>query len=161
MVHQIKKRIDVNAPVTECYRIWSDFENLPRFMKNVLRVQRHGNIEEAWHWVLKGPFGTTLECDVRIDSMLPNNAISWSSLPESDIATSGTVNFQPEPEGGTRISYAGAYEAPMGELGTLVADFIENPGEIIDISLVNFKKLVEGEAYEEDLGIGPVVQNRF
>ena len=71
---RIQDSIEVNAPISECYRMWENFENFPNFMKNVESVQDLGN--GLWHWKVHGPMGVTTEWDAEVHGKSTNEAIS-------------------------------------------------------------------------------------
>ena len=160
MARKVEKVIEVNAPVETCFRVWMDFENYPTFMKHVERVQATEN-PNIWHWEIKGPFGKTLQWDAQIDFMEPNKVIAWKSVHHAEIATTGSVNFQPEPNERTRIYFSMSYEPPGGGLGEFIAGVIEDPDKLVEDALIGFKKHMEHRdptSEEEQRG---VIQSGF
>lgn len=138
----IHKTINVNAPVEEVFAFWSNWENFPRFMSNVREIKDLGNGRS--HWVVAGPAGISVEWDAVITKYEPNQVIAWKSEPGSLIANAGMVQFQPNEQGGTRVTIRLAYNPPAGALGHLVAAiFGADPKRQMDEDLLRFKSLIE------------------
>jgi uncharacterized membrane protein len=115
--------IIINKPVDEVYRFWKDFENLPRFLGYVSSVRTTG--DRKTHWVAQGPGNTTIEWDAEIVNDLPNQRITWRSLPGAHVSNTGSVEFEPAPgnrgtivrvqiDYGTRAHGIGAAVAALG-----------------------------------------------
>src|SRR5262249_30590570 len=126
----------------ELYRFWRNFENLPRFMHNLVSVTSAGNRS---HWVARGPLGMHAEWDAEIITEEPNRLIGWRSLEGSEVATAGSVHFEPAPGGrGTQVRIEMKYDPPAGKVGTLIAKlFGESPDRQIQDDLRRFKQLME------------------
>lgn len=160
----IRKTINVNAPVDEVFAFWRNWENFPRFMRNVREVRDLGNGRS--HWIIAGPAGISVEWDAEITRLIPNDVIAWKSVPGSVIANAGIVQFQPNRDGGTRVDIRLSYNPPAGALGHLVATiFGANPKREMDEDLVRFKSLIEtgkatadGETVTRDEFVGMALE---
>jgi uncharacterized membrane protein len=138
----IQKAINVDAPVEQVYEFWTHFENFPRFMAHVKEIGDQGNGRS--HWVVAGPVGTPVEFDAMITKQLPNQVIAWRSLPDQTVQTAGLVRFDPNPDGGTRITVQMSYTPPAGALGHVVASlFGVDPKRAMDEDLTRLKTLLE------------------
>jgi uncharacterized membrane protein len=73
----VTKSVVVNAPVSQVFNFWRNFENFPRFMENIESIQSTG--EDLSHWKSKGPLGTTVEWDAKTTSVQENKKIAWQS----------------------------------------------------------------------------------
>ena len=141
-VVEIQKAINVNTPVEQVYEFWTHFENFPRFMAHVKEIRDQGNGHS--HWVVAGPAGTPVEFDAMITKQLPNQVIAWKSLPEQTVQSAGLVRFDPNPDGGTRITVQMSYNPPAGALGHAVASlFGVDPKRAMDEDLARLKTLLE------------------
>ena len=60
----VEESVTINRPLSELYRFWRDFENLPKFMEHLESVSMRE--EGVSHWVAKGPAGMPVEWDARI-----------------------------------------------------------------------------------------------
>jgi uncharacterized membrane protein len=137
----VEESIIINKPVSEIYRFWRNFENLPKFMKHLDSVsQREAGIS---HWVARGPAGTRVEWDARIINEIDDKLIGWQSLEGSDVSTAGSVTFR-ETYGGTEVRVHLQYNPPAGKLGAAVAWlFGEEPNVQIHDDLERFRQLME------------------
>lgn len=138
----IQKSINVDAPVKQVFEFFSNFEQLPRFMSHLIEVRETG--EGMLHWVAKGPAGSRFEWDAVVTEMVPNETISWKSVPGSMVGNAGTVRFQPNEKGGTRIDVRMCYNPPAGAIGHGIASFFGvDPKSAMDEDLVRLKSLIE------------------
>ena len=128
-------------PVSEVFRFWRNFENLPTFMQHLeLVAEREEGIS---HWVAKGPAGMTVEWDARIINEIDNKVIGWQSLDGSMIAAAGSVNFR-DTGRGTDVRVHLQYNPPGGTLGAAVARMLgEEPSIQVMEDLRRFKRLLE------------------
>jgi uncharacterized membrane protein len=142
---RVEQSIEVNAPIDLCYQVWSNFEQFPRFMKNVESIRRKGNAN-VWQWTVKGPLGKHVTWDAEVDALRPNSIVSWHSVRNAEVDNSGAVTFKELNMGRTRVDVVISYEPPAGGVGEFVADIFSNPEKMIKEDLANFKNLVEQEA---------------
>lgn len=140
---RVRKVIIVNRSPEEIYRYWRDFQNLPRFMKNLESVQVLS--EERSHWVAKGPGGKKVEWNAEIIEDRPNERIAWRSFEGADVPNSGSVSFEPAPGGrGTLVRVEMQYSPPGGLLGATFAKlFGRAPEQQIEEDLRRFKQVME------------------
>jgi uncharacterized membrane protein len=138
---EVQKTINVNAPVEQVFRFWTDYENFPRFMANVLEVRVHGNRS---HWVVHGPAGVPVEWNSEVSRTEPNALIEWRSTPDSPVKQEGSVRFEPNEERGTRVTVHLRYLPPVGALGHAVATiFGADPKHEMDADLMRMKTMIE------------------
>lgn len=142
----VKRSVTIGKPRDELFRIWRNFENLPRFMKHLDRV----DVDEAGggmrsHWVAKAPLGRQVEWDSQIIAETENEHIAWKSLPGSLVESIGSVQFSDAPAGrGTIVSVSMQYHPPAGSMGAAVAKLLgEEPDMQVRESLRNFKQMME------------------
>ena len=140
---RVKKSMTVNRSPDELYAFWRDLENLPRFMKHVRSVQRHGNGRS--HWVVAGPRGTVFKWDAQITVDRPNEMIAWQTVPGSSVDHRGYVKFVPAPGSrGTEVHVALEYQPPGGEAGKLLGSLLGGITEQeIQEQIRNFKSIME------------------
>lgn len=164
----VHKTIQVNAPIEDVFGYWAEFENFPRFMANVLDVQRTSS--NCWHWVVRGPAGTKLEWDAELTVFEPERVLAWKSLPGAAVENAGSVHFAPEGQNGTRVDVHISYHPPAGALGHSVAALLgRDPKAEMDEDLLRFKSLMEegkttakGETVlRSDIPAGPVESVHF
>jgi uncharacterized membrane protein len=132
----------VNVSPQQCYEFWRNFENLPKFMDYLTSVR---NTEgQRSHWVAEVG-GQTFEWDAEIESDVPNERITWHSLPGSEVVNSGAVEFERAPGGrGTIVRVQMDYGNMMQALASAVATVAgKHPEQLIRKELVRFKQVME------------------
>ena len=140
---RVEKSIAVNREPQECYAMWRNFENLPRFMAHLESVQLTG--DNRSHWMAKAPAGTNVEWDAEVTHDEPNALIAWRSLDGTDVENAGAVRFLPQTSGkGTIVSVKMQYKPPAGAIGaTLARLFGEEPGIQVQQDLRRFRAVME------------------
>jgi len=132
----------VNASPEQTYRLWRDLSNLPRFMRHVKSI----NVLDDTHseWVVLGPMDQEIRWYAEIIEDAKNERISWQSLPDSLVTTSGSVEFRPHPAGrGTYVSATVRY-APGSKLTKAVSTMLgKHPQFMVREDLRRFKALLE------------------
>jgi uncharacterized membrane protein len=139
----VRESIRLERPIAEVYQFWRRLENLPSFMTHLERVEETS--DRLSHWVAAGPAGFAVEWDAEIINEVDNKVLGWRSLPGSDVATAGSVNFDPVRGGrSTQVSVHLQYAPPAGKAGALVASlFGREPSQTIREDLRHFKQLLE------------------
>jgi uncharacterized membrane protein len=140
---KVEKSVTISRSPEELFKFWRNFENLPRFMNHLESVHVTG--EGRSHWVAKAPAGSSVEWDAEIYNEKENELIAWRTLDNPDVASAGSVRFEPAAGGrGTIVRVVLKYDPPGGKLGAFVARlFGENPEQQIDEDLGRFKQLME------------------
>lgn len=137
------KTVTINRPRAELFAFWRDFNNLPRFMENIVSVEPTGR--DRMIWTIKAPLGQQVEVETEIVSEHENELISWRSVLGSHIDTEGRVAFRDAPGGrGTEVEAIVAYDPPGGELGRWIAKIFQREPAIQGRrELKRFKMLME------------------
>ena len=146
----VRRSITVRRPIEEVYRFWRDPENLARYSQHLESVSVNGSRS---HWVARAPAGKNVEWDSEIVEDVPNETIAWRSLPDSEIANEGTVEFSSAPgDRGTEVRVVLRYDAPAGRPGaTIGMKFGEEPDQQLRDDLRRFKQVLEtGEVVLSD-----------
>jgi len=137
----VQESVEVQAPVADVFRYWSNFENFPTFMSNVEEVRMTG--KDTSHWSVKGPLGKSVQFDAKTTQMDPERGIGWNTT-EGDVMTSGEARFEEVAPGRTRIDVTMNYSNPPGgAVGEAVANVLSNPERNLKEDLQNFAKIVE------------------
>ena len=140
---KVEKSVTVNRPAAELYGFWRNFENLPSFMNHLESVTVTG--PNRSRWVAKAPGGTTVEWDAEVYNEKEGELVAWRTLEGSQVASAGSVHFEPAGEKATNVRVNLKYDPPGGKLGALVARlFGENPQRQIEEDLARFKEIMEG-----------------
>jgi uncharacterized membrane protein len=143
MTQQITRSLIVKASPEQAFRVWSNFENFPYFMKYIKSVTKTG--ANTSHWTMEGPVGSTIEWDAEVTRFDLNKRIGWSTKDrEGDITTSGQVTFNSLPENETEVTVLMQYAPLGGKAGEFVANLFANPDKRLEEDLQNFKSYIEG-----------------
>lgn len=143
---QVQRATTINRPRDELFRIWRNFENLPRFMshlKSVRLTQSDGR--KRWHWVANAPLGKSIEWDSEVIQEVENEYLAWRSLPGSPVESRGSVSFSDAPGGrGTVVTVSMQYHPLAGSMGAAFAKlFGEEPSQQVRDDLRQFKQMME------------------
>jgi uncharacterized membrane protein len=150
-VHEV---VTINRPAADLYPLWRNLSNLPRIMSHLESVEETG--DRRSHWKATAPAGAKVEWDAEIVEDRPNELIAWRSLPDAQVANSGSVRFVSAPgDRGTEVHVELRYDPPAGKLGKAVAKlFGEEPSQQIAGDLRRCKQVVEtGEVARSDASI--------
>jgi len=137
---KIDKEIVVNAPPERLYAIWRNFQNLPKILSQIERVEILSPTRSRW--TLKAPVSISWEAELINDKL--NELIAWRTVGNQSVEHAGSVTFQPIGDGSTRVHVSLQYDPPGGQIGHAVASlFAEDAGSKVEQDLVNFKRAVE------------------
>lgn len=141
-VHVVRA-VTIDRPVEELYNFWHDPTHMPQIFKYVESVQVTG--KDRAHWTIRLPTGQTTEFDIEVYTDVPNEVISWRSLPGSEMDNAGSVRFKPAPgDRGTEVHLTVEFVPPGGALGkAFLKWFGEAPQQYIGQFLREFKQLME------------------
>jgi uncharacterized membrane protein len=140
---RVEKSVTINASPEQIYAFWRNFENLPRFMHNLDRVEIKGGNRS--HWWTKGPAGSTVDWEAEIINEVPNELIGWRSIEGSKVDNAGSVHFKPVLGGrGTELKVVLRYDPPAGVLGARISRILgEDPAANVQEDLRRLKMLIE------------------
>ena len=133
----------VNCSPQEAFDFWRNLENLPLFMRHLDSVTRLEG--DRSKWIAIGPLGRRIQWYTQIVAERRNELISWRSLPDSDMAVDGFVEFSELPANrGTLVSATVIYTPPAGALGAAAAKMLgKDPHFMMRQDLRRFKALIE------------------
>jgi uncharacterized membrane protein len=136
------KAININAPVGRVYEFFTNCQNFPRFMTNVREVRRMDN--GGSRWTVNGPMGLPVQWAARITENIPNQRISWETVPGSLVRNSGIIQFRPNKTGGTQVDIRLLYNPIVGAMGHALAKFFgADPKTEMDADLLRMKTMIE------------------
>lgn len=138
----VQKTITIKAPLEGVFCFFSNYENFPYFMSNIVEVRDAGNGRS--YWAVKGPAGVVVRWDAQLTRFVPNELIAWKSVAGSTVANAGMIQFQPTDEGSTRVDIKLSYNPPGGAIGHAIAKvFGADPKSEMDQDLLRAKTLLE------------------
>ncbi|KPF74684.1 cyclase [alpha proteobacterium AAP81b] len=133
------RSVTINRPAAELYRFWRDFNNLPKFMADIVVI----DVVDATHsrWTVKAPGDREVGWTAEVTEDQPDRLIAWEG--RGDIRNSGRVEFRDAGARGTIVTATIAYDPPGGALGKLVAKlFRREPAVQAAHDLRRFKQLM-------------------
>jgi uncharacterized membrane protein len=141
-VHLVRS-ITIDRPITELYKFWQDFSKLPEAFKYIESIQFTGNNKA--HVKLKLPGNLSTEFDAEIYTNVPNEVISWRSLPGSELQNAGSIRFTDAPvDKGTEVAITVEFVPPGGAIGKAITELVgEVPAQYLGQFLREFKQLME------------------
>lgn len=138
----VRESVTIARPVNEVFAFWRNLTNLPRFMRHLESVEVSSPTRSRW--TATGPAGTRVSWDAEIINEIPGELIGWRSLENADVASAGSVHFEPSPTGGTKVLVHLQYDPPAGKLGAWVASMMgEEPSQQIREDLRGLKAFLE------------------
>lgn len=140
----VGRSVTIARPRAELFAFWRDFQNLPRFMANLDKIEPgSGPGHNTWH--IRAPRDRVYAVDTRIAREVDGELIAWRSTEDSAIATEGRVTFEGAPgDRGTRVSLIIAYKPKGGAIGDAIAGLAQRSPELqARHDLKRFKMLME------------------
>jgi uncharacterized membrane protein len=146
---EVRRSVDVEAPVDAVFEHWSRLDNIPRFLSRVREVRVHGDGRSTW--IVDTPTGMRLQWDALTTRVLPGREIAWRSVPGTLVENAGTIRFRPNGRGGTRVDVRLGYDPRTGVAGELMARiFGAGPDSSLDEDLARMKSYFERGPAAED-----------
>jgi len=117
----------VNAPVADVYERWLRFEELPKFIKSLGKVERIDDTHFSFYDIRDGKEQRGV---IEVVRQIPERRIAWRTI--ADGVGLGVVSFEPRSDSATEITLKlrSAFDPSIS-------------GESADEYLRNFKRLVE------------------
>jgi uncharacterized membrane protein len=146
-----KQAITVVQPPGEVYRFLRRFENFPRFLDHVERVEALD--DRRFRWYLRVTAGKELASEVEVLVDEPERRLAWRSSPGAAIEHTGDVHLSEAPGGrGTEVRVELRYRPPGGALGRAAARWLNAlPKHVIQRELRGLKQVLElGEVVRSD-----------
>ncbi|CAI8924605.1 SRPBCC family protein [Methylocaldum szegediense] len=137
----LHKSIEVNVPVKVAYNQWTQFEDFPNFMENLVEVRQIDDSHVHWHAEIAGKHK---EWDTEIVEQIPDQRIAWRSMAGSE--NQGVVTFEPIATDRTRVSVDIEYqpETAMEKVGAMLGMVSSN----VEKDLQNFRDFIESRGHE-------------
>ena len=139
---EVENEVTINRPIHEVYEFVQRPETWPRFMQHVQEITETG--DRRYHWRVDGPAGVVAEWDAETTEQVPNERISWRTLPGSMVDSEGSLELENDGSGGTRVRLRMIYSPPAGAAGHVVAKlFRRDPQTESTHDLQNLKQAIE------------------
>ncbi|MGH7712655.1 MAG: SRPBCC family protein [Gemmatimonadaceae bacterium] len=143
----IRKTVNIDAPIDDVFAFLTDWENLPHWMSHVRAVRSSGPraaAGERTHWEVDGPAGSIVAWDAVTTRFVPNELVAWKSVEGAAIRQAGRMRFERNDDGTTRVHIELQYNPPAGVVGHAVASlFRRDPKHLMDDDLARLKTAIE------------------
>ena len=146
---QVTDSIDVHAPISAVYALWTRFEEFPRFMSGVESITQQTDTQ--LHWVVSIA-GVEREFDAEITEQHPDERVAWRSTDGETHA--GVVTFHRIDDASSRVMVQMDWE-PEGMLETL-GKALGSDDRRVKSDLERFKELVESRGTESGAWRGEI-----
>jgi uncharacterized membrane protein len=139
----LESSVTVARSADELYAYWRHLTHAPEFMHMVRKVELLEGGRSRW--IAETPGGRVLEWTTELTEDVPGRRISWRSLPGSDLANRGSVEFLPGLHGGeTVVRHRVEIDPPGGAVGEALLGAVGAiPEEMVRDDLRRFKALME------------------
>jgi uncharacterized membrane protein len=133
--------VAIRCPIERVFEFYRHFENLPRFLGDVMAVEQIG--PTISRWTIQGPLGIRVNWRVKVTEERANELIRYETDALPGLRTHWEVHFTPGPEAGeTRVREV--MKPALGKFGraalALVGKF---PVEEVKANLHRLKQFME------------------
>jgi uncharacterized membrane protein len=139
---QVEESIEVAVPVSTAYDQWTQFEEFPRFMDGVERVEQRS--PTLTHWVTSVA-GVSREFDAEITEQLPDERVAWTTV-AGEVRQAGVVTFHRLDDGRSKVMLQLEHD-PTGIADT-VGDKLGFVTRQAKGDLERFKRFIESRGTE-------------
>ena len=112
---QITESVSISRSARDVFDFWREPENLISIFKGIEHIERVGDRYSRWSWC--GPGGVRFQWMAEM-AETPPDRLSWRSLPDADLNTSGIVRFEDLERGGCEVTVTMTYNQPGGSAAT-------------------------------------------
>jgi uncharacterized membrane protein len=148
----ITHSVDVDVDVRTAYNQWTQFEDFPRFMEGVERIEQLDDRHLRWHVDIAG---VDREFEAEITEQDPDKRVAWSSL--TGVDQGGVVTFHPLNDDRTRVTLQMHIE-PEGAVEQ-IGDKMGIVSSRVKGDLERFKEFIEERGEETGSWRGEVDRN--
>jgi uncharacterized membrane protein len=138
----VEESVEVEVPVTTAYNQWTQFEEFPRFMEGVERIEQRS--PTLTHWVT-AVGGTKREFDAEITEQIPDERVAWTTV-AGEARQAGVVTFHRLDDTHTKVMLQLEHD-PQGLVDT-VGDKLGFVRRQAKGDLKRFKEYIESRGIE-------------
>lgn len=145
----IERSVEIDAPASTAYGVWTRFEQFPKFMEDVEEVRQTD--DRHLHWRAR-VFGQTEEWDAEITEQIPDKRIAWTS--RGGATNAGVVTFHRLSDDRSKVMLQLQYEPQR--LSEKVADALGVLTRRVEGDLSRFKEFVEARGAQIEAWRGEI-----
>jgi uncharacterized membrane protein len=156
----VEATVVIQRPVADVFSFYRDFENLPRFLGDVMATERIG--PATFRWTIGGPLGIRLRSTIRLTEERTNELIRYETTAVPGMRTHWAVHFAAGPgPGWTEVHEV--LKTPFGRLGHAALTLVgKPPAEEVAANLRRLKQVIEtGEVTDTDHAVAGKFDRRF
>lgn len=148
---EVTKSIDVSVPTRVAYNQWTQFEDFPKFMGHVERVEQIDDTTIRWFATIDG---NDQQWTSNITEQVPDQRIAWNSIEGAKNA--GVVTFHHLDDDTTRVTVQLEYDTDglVERVGAALGFMDRNLEDDLD----QFKEFIESRDHETGAWRGEVEQ---
>jgi uncharacterized membrane protein len=137
----IEASVTIQRPVSEVFRFYRDFRNLPLFLGDVMAIEQMGPTTSRW--TIQGPLGVQAHWNVEVTEERTNELIRYETVTSPTMRTRWEIYFvSGSSEGETEVREV--MKAPFGRFGQAALALIgKHPASEVTANLHRFKQLME------------------
>jgi uncharacterized membrane protein len=137
----IEASVTIQRPVGEVFGFYGNFENLPRFLGDVMAVEQIG--PATFRWTIQGPLGIRVNWTIRVTQQRTNELIRYETVTLPGLKTYWEISFAPGSLAGETEVHE-VMKAPLGRLGRMALALAGKcPAEEMSSNLRRLKEVVE------------------
>lgn len=152
----------VQRSAIDLYRSWREFEHLPRFVEDLVRVEIID--DKTSRWTAEAAFNgaTTLQWTAELINDRPGEIIAWRTTRGSEVEVAGSVRFRDLPSRrGAEVRIVLEYVPPVGRIADTIAKaFLGDAKSRVRAALHRFRQVMETGEIAVAQG-QPAGQNRW
>lgn len=136
----IEGSVTIKRPLGEVFSFYRDFSNLPKFLGDVMAVER---VEPTtYRWTIQGPLGIRVNWRIKVTEEQTNELIRYETVGSPGLRTYWDIYFMPSAGGGTEVREV--MKEPLGRLGRAALAIIGKfPAQEVRSNLHRLKELME------------------
>ena len=152
----IDASVTIRAPVEQVFRFYQDFENLPRFLGDVIAIE---SIDpKTSRWTIQGPLGIRAHWTITVTEERRNELICYETVTSARLKTYWEIHFASSSVPGETVVRE-VMNPPLGRLGRAALALIGKfPVEEVRSNLRRLKELIETGTVTD---IGYSVRGKF
>lgn len=133
----------IMRPASDLYQVWKQFDQLPRFIDNLERVEMIDDTTSRW--TVRGPGDKEITWTAQIIHDEPGKVIAWKSDAGADVPNAGSIRFRELENGrGTEVRVHLEHLPPGGALGQVAAKMAGKDAQThVKGALHRFRQMME------------------
>ena len=137
----IEESAIIRRPVEEVFSFFRDFKNLPRFLGDVMAVEKLG--PATFRWTIQGPLGIRVNSTINVTEERTNELIRYETAGVAGLKGYWEIHFAPASHRG-ETEVREVMKIPLGRLARVGLALIGKfPAEEVSANLHRLKELLE------------------